>query len=172
VSAVNTGLVKTLTGVPAGSEIKKIIYYAHEDNQLFLEISNASQGGMYELITTTGVTSKMSQFTASVVPNFMGSAYFFWEVTTSKFYYPSEYITEAMVKTALTAANAVWYPATTQGYTILFHWSGFLSTDPATKKGTFVIFETINDALALGGGALLPRLYSDNLLNFVVYSDK
>ena len=127
---------------------------------------------MYELITTTGVTSKMGNFNAAVVPDFIGSSYFFWEVKTSKFYYPSEYITDAMVSAALTAVNAVWYPATTQGNTILFHWAGFLSTDPATKKGSFVIFETINDALALGGGAVLPRLYSDNLLNFVVYSDK
>lgn len=172
-SPVNTGNVKALTGVPAGAEIKKVVYYAHEDNQLYLEISNGSSGNMYELITTTGVTSKMANFNAPVVPNFMGSGYFFWEDATSKFYYPvPEAVSEQTVTNGLTAANAVWYPATTKGLAILFHYSAYLSTEAASKKGTFIFHGPTFEVLSLGGGTVLPRMTSDNLLNVITYSEK
>lgn len=51
-----------------------------------------------------------------------------------------------------------------------------LSTDAASKKGTFIHYRGYKvPAHAIhnvGGGDVLPRIYSDNLLNIVVYSDK
>lgn len=86
---------------------------------MYVIIATATEGKIYEIIITTGVTSTFKSLPTPRVPKVLdGTPFFFWDTEIKKFYnliLSSGQFEEYDLSSTLTAAgNAVWYPNTVQ----------------------------------------------------------
>ena len=126
-------------------------------------VVTGSIGNIYKIDPTNGEVIIISSMQTPRIPNILdGSAVFFYDLSTSKFYWLSSSYMEYDTTTIFADAGVTWNPATATAVSIEFYFSGYLSTDPATKKGAFIFHNSVSPkAYAVGGGAVLPRLYGD-----------